>query len=135
MLHEKYHSSNHHTASTLAVENADTGLDAFASHEQPFQGDFVLNGTFTSVYKDVTACAAHINTSSAVLVSGTNIGIEGYGKVVVNGDIQVHHLILTNTTLNLPLSNVRLTDKVLFSNDTNRRFCFRLWELSGVNLN
>lgn len=138
MLHEKYHSSNHHTSSAFAHINADVSLDAFASHEAPFQGDFVVNGTFTSLNCDDKIYASNFRTTSAIEVSGTSYGIEGYGKVRVNGDIQVNHLILTDTTLSVPLSDAFLTSHLIYANNSNKRHCFRLWDinkaLSAVSL-
>ncbi|NCZ64773.1 MAG: hypothetical protein EBY62_13550, partial [Cellvibrionales bacterium] len=45
-FHNKFHSANHHTLPSPHIK--DSGLDPVASHEFPFIGDFVLNGTLSS---------------------------------------------------------------------------------------
>ena len=42
-FHNKFHSANHHTIPSPHI--IDSGLDPIASHDFPFIGDFVLNGT------------------------------------------------------------------------------------------
>ena len=45
-FHDKLHRTNHHTLSTVGIP--DSGTDPIASHSQPFQGDFVVNGLLSS---------------------------------------------------------------------------------------
>jgi hypothetical protein len=45
-FHDKHHRKNHH--STPTVGYTDSGTDPIASHAEPFQGDFVINGTLSS---------------------------------------------------------------------------------------
>ena len=45
-FHNKFHSANHHTLPSPHI--IDSGLDPIASHDFPFIGDFVLNGTVSS---------------------------------------------------------------------------------------
>ena len=45
-FHNKFHSANHHTLPSPHI--IDSGLDPLASHDFPFIGDFVLNGTVSS---------------------------------------------------------------------------------------
>ena len=45
-FHNKFHSANHHTLPSPHI--IDSGLDPVASHDFPFIGDFVLNGTISS---------------------------------------------------------------------------------------
>lgn len=45
-FHDKHHRTNHHTLSTAGIP--DSATDPIASHSQPFQGDFVVNGLLSS---------------------------------------------------------------------------------------
>jgi hypothetical protein len=45
-FHDKLHRTNHHTLSTAGIP--DSATDPIASHSQPFQGDFVVNGLLSS---------------------------------------------------------------------------------------
>ena len=44
-FHSKFHRQNHHTYAN--EYNADASHDPIASKEQPFQGDFVLQGALS----------------------------------------------------------------------------------------
>jgi len=45
-FHNKFHSANHHTLPSPHI--IDSGLDPIASHEFPFIGDLVMNGTLSA---------------------------------------------------------------------------------------
>jgi len=131
MLHDKYHRSNHHSLSTESETYIDAGLDTIASPEQPFQGDFVINGAIVSTQSTNTQSAAFIQSvSCGVVLSAGNYSIESYGPGKFDNDISVGFLELTNTTLKVPLEGVSVTDKVLFIDNKGSRKCLRLWDLS-----
>lgn len=48
LFHQKYHRHNHYTKSVSTDVYPDAGLDPIASHSEPFQGDFILNGSVYS---------------------------------------------------------------------------------------
>jgi len=76
-FHNKYHRHNHHT---LAIEDArypDASHDPIASHDSPFQGDFVLNGTLSAnniAFTDASVTPGKTLTGS---VSSLNINVNG----------------------------------------------------------
>jgi len=67
-FHSKYHRTNHHTLTSAT--NPDAGHDPIASSEQPFQGDFYING----VIRNVVDISKDPNQTPAAQFSG-NVGI------------------------------------------------------------
>jgi hypothetical protein len=45
-FHDKLHRKNHHSLPTVGYP--DSGTDPIASHDEPFQGDFVINGSLST---------------------------------------------------------------------------------------
>ena len=45
-FHDKLHRKNHHTLPS--ADYPDSAIDPIASHEEPFQGDFVINGSLST---------------------------------------------------------------------------------------
>ena len=60
-FHSKYHGSNHHTNVTPGMY--DSATDPIASPENPFQGDFYLNGTLSA--KQVVGQSSYVQLLSA----------------------------------------------------------------------
>jgi hypothetical protein len=67
-FHSKYHRTNHHTLTSAT--NPDAGHDPIASADQPFQGDFYINGSI----KNVIDISRNPNQITAAHFSG-NVGI------------------------------------------------------------
>lgn len=67
-FHSKYHRANHHTYTS--VTNPDAGHDPIASPEQPFLGDFVINGALSAI-APLSATAGYFYTD--------NVGISSQG--------------------------------------------------------
>ncbi len=67
-FHNKFHSANHHTLPSPHI--IDSGLDPIASHEFPFIGDFVLNGTFSGSNNYHLDGSRHIATTLDTLEHG-----------------------------------------------------------------
>lgn len=57
-FHDKLHRKNHHTLPTVGYP--DSANDPIASHEEPFQGDFVVNGQL-SANTGISILSAHID--------------------------------------------------------------------------
>jgi hypothetical protein len=68
-FHSKYHRTNHHTLSSLT--NPDAGHDPIASADQPFQGDFYINGAIKHVASNINE---DVNKTTAANFAG-NVGI------------------------------------------------------------
>jgi hypothetical protein len=95
-FHDKAHRKNHHTSPTVGF--TDSASDPIASSQEPFQGDFVLNGRLSAnsgieflsanVIQDVYCQNLHIRDTAYVnfLSSTYNETIISDGQVVGNGD-------------------------------------------------
>jgi hypothetical protein len=59
-FHSKYHRQNHHTYGNIV--NADSSHDPIATNEQPFQGDFVLQGAL-NCYAPASAAAGFFSSN------------------------------------------------------------------------
>ena len=85
-FHSKFHRQNHHTYANEV--NPDAGHDPIANKDNPFRGDFILNGAITvnaplsSVsgyfYSNNTALCAVAATKGAHIYSTGNMGIYVY---------------------------------------------------------
>jgi hypothetical protein len=87
-FHDKLHRKNHHTLPTVGYP--DSANDPIASHEEPFQGDFVVNGQL-SANTGISILSAHIDydmdcenayvrdTTYTNFISG-----QGIAKIVIN---------------------------------------------------
>lgn len=93
-FHSKYHRSNHHTA--MNTTNPDAGHDPIASHDYPFQGDFVVNGNIKNIIYTVESFSGstltlptssnqlHIKPTGAVNISTITGGLTGVIYSVTN---------------------------------------------------
>lgn len=93
-FHSKYHRSNHHTA--VNNTNPDAGHDPIASHDYPFQGDFVVNGNIKNIIYTVESFAGntltlptssnqlHIKPTATVTISTITGGLTGVIYSVTN---------------------------------------------------
>jgi hypothetical protein len=48
-LHNKFHRHNHHTVPIEDARYPDASHDPIASHESPFLGDFILQGSLSAI--------------------------------------------------------------------------------------
>lgn len=119
-FHDKLHRKNHHTLSSYGFP--DSGTDPIASHSEPFQGDFVINGSISS-NSTITFASAHLDgdiycenihvndTTYTNFISGhgtetiiSDGALTGYGDHTLNLEFvsSVHitspKLIITGTT-------------------------------------
>ena len=103
-FHDKHHRKNHH--STPTVGYADSGTDPIASHAEPFQGDFVINGTLSSslgidvlsanFYGDIFCENVHVrDTTYTNFISGDGTetiisdgALTGFGNGTMTMDFQ-----------------------------------------------
>jgi hypothetical protein len=96
-FHSKFHRANHHTYTS--VTNPDAGHDPIASPDQPFLGDFVINGALSAI-APLSASAGFFTSNFYGLCSiggdtggafsGGNYGVNSYSpNVAINstGDI------------------------------------------------
>ena len=70
-FHDKLHRKNHHTLPS--ADYPDSAIDPIASHEEPFQGDFVINGSLSTngTIQFYSAVLAGDMTSEDLYVRGT----------------------------------------------------------------
>jgi hypothetical protein len=131
MLHSKLHKSNHHTARSES-NSSDSGLDSIASHAEPFQGDFVLNGTFAATL-DTTlpqTCFVYNTSTTAVQISGAHYSLKVYGDVVCDGNLTIDSLTLTDNVVSVAPESVSATSLLLEINNGIVTQGFRLWKVS-----
>jgi hypothetical protein len=89
LYHQKYHRHNHHTLPLSSDIYPDASHDPIASHEEPFQGDFVLDGTLYSAGLDGTS------QSVGVALSSNNLCLHAIGDVNISGNMAVKSLTIT----------------------------------------
>ena len=87
-FHTKWHRRNHHTYGNSS--NPDASFDPIASPEQPFLGDFSIQGSISAVaplsaygiyvFTDYTALCAFAGTRAGYFYSYGPMGIEVYGS-------------------------------------------------------
>ena len=70
-FHDKLHRKNHHTLPTVGFP--DSGTDPIASYEEPFKGDFVINGSLST-----TAGLNFLSANIAGDFSCENIHVRNY---------------------------------------------------------
>jgi hypothetical protein len=103
-FHDKLHRKNHHTLPTTGY--VDSASDPIASHEEPFQGDFIINGSISAnsgiylesaiVENDVFCENIHVNDTAYVnFVSGaftetiiSDGALTGYGDQTLTLDFR-----------------------------------------------
>jgi hypothetical protein len=86
-FHSKYHRRNHHTYTNAA--NPDAGHDPIASPENPFLGDFVLNGALSAV-APLSASAGYFRSNNIGLITqGNQLGLWVKGNVQIDGNLSV----------------------------------------------
>jgi hypothetical protein len=100
-FHSKFHSKNHHTNPTIGYP--DSALDPIASHDNPFQGDFVLvNGSiyaptanFSDGLSSLEVDTLVVNNSLSSLtvgalttttVTGNGSGLTNVNAITLNGN-------------------------------------------------
>ncbi len=103
-FHDKLHRKNHHSIPTIGFP--DSATDPIASREEPFQGDFVVNG--------VLSASSGIELLSAKIQDGFEVG--GNAKVV--GEMTVED-ILYITQLSGTSTETILSDSVVLGNGNN----------------
>lgn len=128
MVHDKFHGSNHHTRRTDIYNQPDAGLDSIASHESPFEGDFVLSGAFVSTIDNTAKTAGTIITNTtAVQISSENYSFDACGAVLCD-EISIDTLTITNAIISIDKEYTRTSTKILHTNKDDST-CMRLWEL------
>jgi len=76
-FHNKYHRHNHHTTAVNDPRYPDASHDPIASHDSPFQGDFVLNGTLSADSLAFTSASVTPGGTLTSSVSSLNINVNG----------------------------------------------------------
>ena len=72
-FHSKFHRANHHTYNRAT--NPDAGHDPIASKDQPFLGEFVLNGSLSCVAPLSSFAGYFYSTNNAISAISDNLGI------------------------------------------------------------
>ena len=76
-FHNKYHRHNHHTLDINDPRYPDASHDPIASHDSPFRGDFVLNGTLSANNIAFTSASVTPGETLTSSVSSLNINVNG----------------------------------------------------------
>ena len=76
-FHNKYHRHNHHTSAINDPRYPDSSHDPIASHDSPFQGDFVLNGILSADNLAFTSASVTPGGTLTSSVSSLNINVNG----------------------------------------------------------
>ena len=98
-FHSKYHNKNHHTEPTAGYP--DSASDPIASTENPFKGDFILDGSlnaetavFSNKLLNLEVDDITINNPITTL-SVTDLGV---GDITITGNLIGDGTNLTNVT-------------------------------------
>lgn len=97
-FHSKYHSKSHHTVSTPGY--FDSGADPIASYSDPFQGDFVLNGSLSA--KNILAGTFFVSVLSAGTFTTGVKAVTGNYTVLNSDQIILAHGGVSGSSLMLP---------------------------------
>ena len=135
MLHDKYHNKNHHTTRAATSNIPDSGLDSIASPEDPFQGDFVLKGTF-NITKAISDQSAVNITSDTIgmIISAANISVTAHGTAVLEGSVNIGKIILTQAIITLPKHEANTTNEFLRLSQGESSKYLRLLKLSTADI-
>jgi hypothetical protein len=76
-FHNKYHRHNHHTTAVIDPRYPDASHDPIASHDSPFQGDFILNGILSADNLAFTNASVTPGGTLTSSVSSLNINVNG----------------------------------------------------------
>ena len=116
-FHDKLHRKNHHSIATVGY--ADSATDPIASREEPFQGDFVVNGMLSS--------SLGIDLLSANFTTDVEIGRDAH----VGGVMRVDEILYINQ-LSGTSSETIFSDSVVLGNGENT---FTVSYANGVYVN
>ena len=119
-FHSKFHRANHHTYNSYT--NPDAGHDPIASPDQPFKGDFVVDGQITGFAPTSALAGAFYSDNTAISAYGGTIGIDAFGgsafgiriyspnaALSAQGDVQAGSFISGNNGVNIYGGNLGLT--------------------------
>lgn len=70
-FHNKWHRHNHHTNNTFPLE-PDCHYDPIASPSDPFQGDFVINGSLTAININIPLVGTSLYNGASSVVNFNN---------------------------------------------------------------
>lgn len=119
--HQKYHRHNHHTIALSSEIYPDASHDPIASPEQPFQGDFVLDGQLISKGLDGKSGNISVNLSSS------HLALHTYGDVNIFGNVMVRDLSIIKDSTHAPIRIISTpTQSTLSLNSTS--FDVRIWK-------
>jgi hypothetical protein len=104
-FHSKYHRSNHHTL--INATNPDAGHDPIASHDYPFQGDFVVNGNIKTIiynYESFSGSTLNLPISSNQIHLKTNAGASAISNIT-GGLSGVLYTVTNDSTNSITINN------------------------------
>jgi hypothetical protein len=131
-LHNKWHRHNHHTAPTADINLPDSGHDPIASHDSPFQGDFVLNGALSA------SGSAQLAGDTALTLRSNNLSLSATGNATIDGVTTVSNVVVKTLLRFDPVtypsrtfgSEVTHTGTYLEVNIDNQSYYIPLWKAS-----
>jgi len=105
-FHSKYHRRNHHTYTNAT--NPDAGHDPIASPENPFLGDFVLQGALSASAPLSAVAGSFYSGNTALLITSPQTALLARGAVKIEGDLTVTGNI-NGTTNSSPVTSESIT--------------------------
>lgn len=133
-FHSKYHRHNHHTYSIDDQRYPDAGHDPIASHDSPFLGDFVMQGTLSAMavpaYSELSSTPAGVFVGETALkavaspLSATAFLAEG--NVLIDGSLN-----FINSNSMVVDSEAITNNKFLIIKVNGTPYGIRLWDLSA----
>jgi hypothetical protein len=121
LFHQKYHRHNHYTKNVSADIYPDAGLDPIASHSEPFQGDFVLDG---SVYSQN---AVFKSQNIGIKLESQNYCLSTDGNVHFDKVTSIVNITATQTQT-LTADYLVASDKRCFTQFNKFDYNLRTWE-------
>jgi hypothetical protein len=108
-FHSKYHRQNHSTYTS--VTNPDAGSDPIASYDNPFLGDFVLQGGLSAIVPSNSAYGAVFFGASGQGIVGINtatpnVELTVYGSISASNTIFVNSLAFTASSTHIPSGSI-----------------------------
>jgi hypothetical protein len=120
-FHSKHHRFSHHTAPTNDPRWSDAARDPIASHDSPFLGDFVMQGTLSAI---------------ASTTYSSNSGLAGFfeGNVEVTRHLSAADITFTGDVIRTPSTVITSSGKYLVLKIANEYYGIRLWNLPTSSL-
>lgn len=136
-FHNKWHRHNHHTVPLNDPRYPDSSHDPIASHESPFRGDFVAQGSLSAVVPtflpEVSAKPVGIFIGNDVALHAAapqGLALQAIGDISVTGILSAGDINLMNSTTRLFSDPVIATGNYLIVKVGGINYGIRLWTIT-----